>query len=166
MKKTSLTQAQLHEVLFYDPYTGVFTWRQARQNIRVGEVAGDFSGRYVRIKLDQKSYAAHCLAWLYMTGAWPDDEVDHKDTQKHNNRWLNLRAATRLQNTHNARPMKNKKYTTLKGVTWAKGRNKWQASIRIDGALKHLGYFSSPEAAHEVYAQRAKELRGVFARSA
>ena len=165
MKKTALTQEQLHEVLFYDPYTGIFTWRIARQNIRIGQVAGDFSGRYVRIKIDQKSYAAHCLAVLYMTGAWPEHDVDHRDTQKHNNRWLNLRPATSAQNAHNRSPLQNKKYSKLKGVTWAK-RGKWQANIRVDGVLKHIGYYDSAEEAHAAYARCAIELRGEFARTA
>lgn len=166
MKKTLLTQRELYEILFYDPSTGIFTWRVARQNIRIGEVAGDFSGRYVRIKLNQKSYAAHCLAFLYMTGKWPEDEVDHRDTDKHNNRWLNLRPATRLQNSHNASVMKGKKYSALKGVTWAKGRRKWQANIRVAGRLVHLGYFDSAKEAHGAYAKCAVKLRGEFARIA
>jgi hypothetical protein len=164
MKKTSLTQAQLKQALFYDSVTGLFRWISRRKNVRVGAIAGNFR-RYVSIKLDQKVYMAHRLAWLYMTGRWPDNEIDHKDTNKHNNRWSNLREATRVQNAHNARPMKNKKYTSLKGVTYAKGRRKWQAGIKIKGRLVGLGYFDSAEAAHAAYAQAAIRLRGEFART-
>ncbi len=165
MKRTALTQEQLREVLKYNKRTGLFTWRLPRKNVRVGEVAGDFSGRYVRIKLDQKSYAASCLAWLYVTGEWPPFEVDHRDTDKHNNRWKNLRSATRAQNAHNTRPMKRKKYTALKGVTWAKGRRKWMAAIRVEGRSTTIGYFDSDREAHIAYAVKARVLRGEFART-
>lgn len=166
MKRTSLTQDQLKAAMDYDPVTGLFRWIAPRQNIKVGDVVGNFSGRYVRIKFEQKSYPAHCLAWLWMTGSWPKNEIDHRDTDKHNNCWNNLREATRVQNSHNRSVDCDKMYTSLKGVTFAKGRRKWQANIRYNGKLKHIGYFSTAEAAHAAYAERARELFGVYARIA
>lgn len=166
MKRTSLTQAQLKSQLVYDPGTGLFVWLVSKKGTTIGAVAGDFSGRYVRLKLFQKSYPSHCLAWLWMTGAWPKDEIDHWDTDKHNNRWSNLREATRVQNSYNRSVDCDKVYTSLKGVTFAKGRRKWQANIRVNGKLKHIGYFSTAEAAHAAYAEKAHELFGVYARTA
>ena len=169
MKRTSLTQEELKKHLHYNQRTGLFTWKTRRKAIAVGDVAGDFTGRYVRIKFNQKSYPASCLAWLWMTGEWPKHEVDHKDTDKHNNRWKNLRAATRKQNTYNTRPIRNKKYTALKGVSYAKsrtGKNKWVAAIKVDGRNRLVGYFDSAERAHKAYCFVAKELRGEFARVA
>lgn len=166
MKRTALTQKELRKALNYDPLTGLFTWASPRKSVNVGEVAGDFSGRYVRIKFQQKSYPASCLAWLWMTGAWPDNEVDHFDTNKHNNRWGNLREATRTQNSYNARPMRGKKYSSLKGVSFVKGRKKgWVAHIRTGGKhSKFIGFYATAEEAHAAYAVKAKELRGEFVR--
>jgi hypothetical protein len=167
MKRTFLTQEELREALDYNPLTGLFVWISPRKSIRVGAVAGDFSGRYVRLKFQQKSYPAHCLAWLYMTGRWPKDEIDHIDTNKHNNAWKNLREATRVQNAHNASPMNNKKYSRLKGVTYAKGRRKWMASIRLGGKhSRFIGYFDTEQEAHAAYVAKARETRGEFARGA
>lgn len=166
MKRTALTQEQLKKILRYDKRTGLFYWASNYHTTKVGSVAGNFSSRYVRIKFGGKGYPASCLAWMYVTGEWPPHEVDHKDTDKHNNRWRNLRSATRVQNAYNARPMRGKKYGTLKGVTWAKGRRKWMAAIRVQGRSTTIGYFDSEKKAYQAYTRKAKELRGEFARVA
>jgi hypothetical protein len=167
-KEALLSHADLKARLVYEPLTGLFRWVEIYHRTKIGTVAGNFSGRYVDIKLDQVHYMAHRLAWFYMTGKWPVDEIDHWDTDKHNNRWKNLREATRSQNAGNASPMKNKKYTSLKGVTYAAGRRKWMANIRRDGKnySSFIGYYDTAEEAHAAYAVKAKELFGHFARTA
>lgn len=169
MQYTSLTQVELKQVLRYDPKTGLFVWIAPRKSIQVGDIAGDRSGRYVRIKLNQRQYPAHCLAWLYVTGKWPSSDLDHKDTNGQNNCWNNLRLATPMQNAANRKPSKYNKYTMLKGVTFQKQGNRkkrWLASIKIAGRSRHIGYFTTAEEAHAAYVRRAKKVHGVFARAA
>jgi len=165
-RKHAISQARLKEVLHYDPKTGIFTNRIARAHAPVGSVAGwvHVSGyRYVCV--DGVSVKAHQAAWMYMTGEWPTETVDHRDNDKGNNRWANLRTATNTENcrnvTHNCR---NK--SGVRGVLYRErpGRSpEWWASIRVDRRLIHLGIFRSLKAAAE--ARREAECRyfGEFA---
>ncbi len=164
-KKTSLTHERLVSVLAYNKSTGIFTWKKQYHVSKIGRQAGSRC-RYLHIKIDGEAYKSHRLAWFYVTGKWPELEIDHRDGDKFNNRWRNLRQATREQNSHNNLPQKGKLYTSLKGVTWAKERSKWLANIRVQGRLLFIGYFDSAQKAHRAYAARAKELRGEFARAA
>lgn len=163
-KEKILSHAELLRLLHYKPRTGLLTWKVGRQGIQCGAAAGSVGKRYVDVKINQRVYRAHRVIWFYMTGHWPVAEVDHRDGNGRNNKWTNLREASRAQNAHNAKPVRTKKHSLLKGVTFAK-RGKWQASIRIDGKLRFLGYFDSEQRAHSAYVQAAKQ-RSVFARAA
>lgn len=169
---TGLTATYLRSVLDYDAETGVFRWKWRADlsdwdNKRIaGEIAGgshDKNGR-VRIEIMGRAYYAHRLAWLYMTGEWPEGLIDHRDTDAGNNRWENLRPATRSQNTANSKARLGSR-SGLKGVSWRKREKKWVARIMKDGKSQSLGYFDKPEDAHAVYAMAAAETFGEFARA-
>lgn len=163
---SDLTAERLREVLRYCPETGVWTWLVARQRIRVGNAAGSItSGGYRHIVLEKRRYLAHRLAFLYMTGAWPSDEVDHIDLDRGNDRWSNLRNCTRSQNSSNKR-VRSDSITGLKGVSWNIRTNKWLSRIRINGNLKDLGRYDCPAAAHFAYLIAADKHFGEFARAA
>lgn len=159
----ALTQARLKEVLKYDPETGQFTWLVSTSNrVKVGAVAGysRWDG-YVCIRIDGILYLSHRLAWLYMTGEWPENEIDHRDLDKSNARWENLRPATRQQNAAN---MATWSATGFKGVH--KDGKGYGARIKIDGKKKYLGYFLTPEEANAAYVKAANDAFGEFARAA
>lgn len=137
-----LTLERLKEILSYAPETGLFTrlcW--VGGNARKDTIAGvEHDGRYIRISIDGKPYYAHRLAWLYMTGEWPEDDIDHKDLNGFNNRWINLREATRTQNSGNV----HKRCTNtsgIKGIWWNKYHQKWTAEIMINQKKIHIGHF-------------------------
>jgi hypothetical protein len=164
-----ITSGRLREVLDYDPDTGNFRWIKMLANRGpVGAIAGNVELGYVRIRIDGHRYFAHRLAWLYVTGEWPKREIDHIDGMPDNNRFANLREATRGENRRNSRKGKESK-SQFKGVVYApysrSKTRKWRAVITAAKRTHHLGYFETPEEAHAVYAARARELFGEFARS-
>lgn len=91
--------------------------------------------------------------------------VDHRNGDGLENRRNNLRLATCAGNNQNAR-IRRDNTSGLKGASWHKRCKRWQATISIDGNLKHLGYFATPELAHAAYAKVAADMHGEFARVA
>ena len=156
----TLTQQRLKELLVYDPETGVFTWRKDRaDNARRGAIAGSpKSDGYMRLCIDGRRYRAHRIAWLYVTGKWPTKEIDHINGDGLDNRWANLREATRSQNMCNTALRADNK-SGFKGVSWVTARRKWHAQI----AGKSLGHFDNLEAAARAYRKAATERFGEFA---
>lgn len=144
---SDLTQDHLKDRLRYDPSTGTFIWRERpndkRWNVRYADrTAGtkDTKG-YIQIKVDSHRYLAHRLAWLYMTGAWPDNDIDHINGQCGDNRWCNIREATRTENMRNQTKVR-KNTSSVTGVSWNRQRGKWESYIRVDRNKKHLGLFT------------------------
>lgn len=156
-----ITHERLKELLNYDPETGYFTWKVRRYGIRLGAKAGwTRYDKRIHIGLDGRDYQAHRLAWLYMAGEWPS-EIDHIDCNPSNNRWSNLRIATRSQNLSNRKIPKNK----LKGAFPVTRSRKWRAQIVKDYKTIYLGIFSTELEAHEAYMKAAREIYGEFARA-
>ena len=106
-----LTQDNLKTLLNYEPDTGAFAWAiNYGGHIVFGDMAGNtnkdmrIGGKtYIRIKLYQRSYAAHRLAFLYMLGRMPGEAVDHINGDGEDNRWCNLREVSIAENNHNTR---------------------------------------------------------------
>ncbi|WP_080410369.1 HNH endonuclease signature motif containing protein [Burkholderia ubonensis] len=145
----SLTQSELKEILRYDSTSGEFFWLRNRYRAQVGQRAG-YRQRdgYRRIGIMGVAYAEHRLAFLYMTGEMPI-EVDHKNRQRDDNRWENLRAATRSENSQNQEHL---------GVTYHAKAGKWQAQIKLNGQSHYLGLFEDIADARAAYAQARKEF--------
>jgi len=167
--KRSLTIDALKSVLTYDQDTGIFYWL-ARSNWRAssrfaGKPAGSADRKgYLRICLFGKSYLAHHLAWFYMTGEWPKDQIDHEDLNKANNKWTNLREATNAQNKMNS-PVRRDSRSGLKGIKWHTQALKWWARISVKGKRISLGLYDCPAAAHLAYVVEADKSFGKFARA-
>lgn len=161
----SVSLSRLKELLYYCPATGDFTWLVTRGgNCRAGEMAGrpDAWG-YVRINVDGQEYKAHRLAWLYMTGEWPESQIDHVNLIKSDNSWENLRPATQVQNLGNKPRYRNNKIG-LKGVSPRRG--KFVSTVQVNGKQKFLGYFDCPAAAHFAYVIASNKAFGEFSRAA
>lgn len=162
----TVTQERVLQLLNYDQDTGIFTWKVARGGTRgVGAVAGRVNpgNGYIDICIDYRRYLGHRLAWLYMTGEWPTNDVDHKDRNRRNNAWSNLRAATRSQNLANAGGHKTRK-APYKGIQ--RNGKAWQAVICARGVRRCLGTYNSPEEAARAYQQAAIALNGEYAAAA
>lgn len=162
-----LTADRVRELLRYSPSTGDFHWRVTNSARRPsGSLAGDLKpSGYVLIGIDGERYRAHRLAWLYMTGEWPSGQVDHRDRDRANNRWSNLRTATNQQNQANAGVSRNST-SGVKGVCWNKQRQKWQAKLYVGTRQVHGGFYDDIEHAAAAYRRIAQCHFGEFARAA
>ena len=161
---TELTQARLKELLHYNPDTGIFTrLTKPRNGLNIGDIAGSLhSNGYIVIEINYKKYKAHRLAWLYVAGSFPPDMMDHKNRIRNDNRFINLREATRGQNGANGKRQSHNK-SGKKGVCWNKGKGKWVAQISVRGKVKHLGVFTCKDKAHATYCKAADKYHGEFA---
>jgi hypothetical protein len=144
----TLTADRLREVLDYNPATGIFTCRVSRGGRaggRIGSVVGRMRKRdgYIVMMVDRKTYAAHRLAFLWMTGGWPQDHVDHINRNTSDNRWSNLRAATIAENMANSvRRRGTKRDVTLPRGVYKLPSGRFQAKYGKDG---YIGLFDTPE---------------------
>ena len=137
-----ITQEQLKYLLTYDPNTGNFYWKNPKKPSMIGKLYGTLDNRkgYLIGKLLGKGYRLHRLAWLYMTGAFPAEQIDHINGIPSDNRWDNLRAVSNAVNQKNiSRRVDNTSGVT--GVNWEKSANKWKAQIQVDGIKIYLGKF-------------------------
>jgi hypothetical protein len=163
---SDLSTERLREILAYDSETGVFTWRtKICHRTVVGRRAGyNISNGYREIGIFGVSYKEHRLAWLWMTGKWPQGDVDHRNGSRSDNRWSNLREATRSQNVANSKRGCGR--SAPKGATFNKQRGRWVAQICCNNRKHYLGHFDTAEEAGEAYAVAARELFGEFAKVA
>ena len=156
--RPELTAEYLRSILNYDPETGIFTWKISNSSrAKVGDVVGCQSGDgYLRIQLQSRKYQAHRLAWLYVYGEWPEDQIDHINRIRTDNRISNLREVTNKQNLQNS-GKRSDNTSGHPGVIWHKRISKWQATIKHNQKQIHLGYYSTIEEA--IAARKAGELR-------
>ena len=182
---TDLTPETLRQLLRYEPNTGRMFWlprpvsmfRDGLQSASQNQAA--WNGRYAATEafaaLDGKGYlsgkifgrrySAHRVIWAIMTGAWPDDEIDHINGVRTHNYWTNLREATVSENRRNV-GMRAGNTSGVKGVYWHKAARKWVAQIMVDKRHRHLGYFLEITDAAAAYAKASEELHGEFGRTA
>ncbi|HYD58974.1 MAG TPA: HNH endonuclease signature motif containing protein [Noviherbaspirillum sp.] len=123
-------------------------------------MAGSKNGHgYILIGLPEGRFRAHRLAWLYVCGEWPKNEVDHINGVRSDNRIANLRDVSRRTNNENRREAQcNNRSSGLLGVTWSGRHKKWAASIRVNRKNKHLGLWETKEEAHEAYVCAKRRL--------
>lgn len=162
MAKSDLTASRLREVLDYNPLTGQFFWRVFRSG---RALAGQQAARepkchgYSAIFVDGYLYAAHRLAWLHVTGEWPKGLIDHRDGNKANNVFSNLRDVSFNANMENRRKAHSNNRSGLLGVSIQnKGRRRFQARIQVNKRLMSLGYFKTAEEAHAAYLEAKRRL--------
>lgn len=159
MTNDILTQNELKSILHYNPETGLFTWLISNsKRVKVGDVAGSLSNGYVLICFNKKNYLGHRLAWLYMMGAWPKDQIDHVNGIKNDNHWCNVREATVEENQQNRKNAKKNSASSLLGVSWHKKANKWQVYISANKKSKYLGLFENKQEAYEAYLDKKREI--------
>lgn len=154
-----LSVERLKEVVIYDRDLGVFRWLHTSGKAKTGSIAGSVQKTgYLQIGIDNKSYLAHRLAWLYEYGHWPKDTIDHHDKNPLNNRLNNLREATYSQNNFNK---VSSRMEALPRWVYRHGK-KFKAQVRFKNITRNLGQFDTPEAAYEMALQYALAVQGDF----
>lgn len=163
-KKPLPTPEELRQLLRYEPDTGKLFWRERqgvtpeikRWNTRYsGNEAGRVNGEgYRHVRVNGRDYKTHRIVWIWETGRWPVDQIDHINRIKTDNRFCNLREVTNAENHQNRNIVANNTsgYT---GVSYEKG--KWRANIKHMGKHHFLGYFGTAEEASRAY-QEAKPM--------
>ncbi len=166
---------QLNALLSYNPKTGILVWKHRpasrfkdlrscnRWNaVYAGKRAGtvDRYG-YIAINLNGKLNRAHRIAWFMMTGKWPEGCLDHINGVRSDNRWENLREATRSQNNCNKALRSNNKSGTS-GISRHPANGKWRVQICFEGKKHHIGYFYSKQQAIEARKLAEKQHHGEF----
>ncbi len=140
---------ELKEAVAYDSETGLFHWLITTGRVKAGSIAGSKNhDGYVRINVLGKNYAAHRLAWYFITGEFPESDLDHINRVRDDNRQCNLRLATKVLNAVNRSKLKNNK----SGVTGVVHRgDRYMAQIKIAGKCIFLGVHDTIDAARDAY---------------
>ena len=151
MSSKDISVFELRRLLDYDKETGLFTWKVSPWHhnckFKKGDNAGDLNRRgYLTIKLIGIRYSSHRLAYLHTLGRWPEDQVDHDDQNKTNNKWANLVSCNNRYNHHNKPKQANNK-SGVTGVIWKQDINKWISYITIKGKKTHLGSYKDKQEA-------------------
>ena len=163
---------KLKELFDYDADSGELVWKQRDRakftsariwnswNTRyAGKKAGTSdSYGYIQVGMAGRLHLVHRCVWAIVTGKFPENEIDHIDGNRSNNRIANLREATHAQNSKNQGVRRNNA-SGYKGISLHKKTGKYRAQI---GRI-HLGTFTSPQEAHAAYCEAANKLHGEFA---
>jgi hypothetical protein len=157
----TLTIDQLHEVLDYNPETGIFI-RKCHRGVG-GKAGSHDTNGYLGIRVNVTRYLAHRLAWFYVHGSWPANDIDHINGVKDDNRIANLREATATQNMRNIDAPKHNT-SGIKGVCYDKRNSKWMAYIVVNGKFKNLGRYANLEDAGKAYENYSLSTFGEFTR--
>lgn len=158
-----ITRDYINSILHYNPETGVFTWaKPVGKKIKIGMRAGTLNPKGYRvIIIAGKIHREHRLAFLCMTGEMPLNEVDHINGVRDDNRWINLRLATKFENQWNQKKPTNNT-SGLKGVCWNKRDKRWVAKVGFNGDVIYLGGFSSKNNAEDAVRRYRERLHGKF----
>lgn len=153
--------AALKELLACNPNTGDLWWIKEGGRRTVGKLIcpHPISKGYRIFHCRSVTYGAHRVVWAFVNGPIPDGlQIDHINGVRHDNRIENLRLVntkTNCENKHEALPNNRSGYL---GVSYHKTKKRYCASIRISGKLVHLGYYPTPEAAHQAYLEAKRRL--------
>lgn len=154
-----LTQERLKQLLHYDAPSGVFRWRGSWGNCRQPwSVAGRKNDKgYVVIDIESRTFRAHRLAWFYTHGAWPKNQLDHRNGVRDDNKLSNLRDATNKENHENF-TLSRVNTTGHRGVSWDKSRQAYTAKVTHHGKTINIGRFDTADEAGAAASAKRTEL--------
>ena len=159
-----LTLQEATRIFRYDEETGKLYWNErVHKRIRVGQECGRVTSHgYRKLRVFGKEYYVHRLVWLLKTGSWPNNQIDHINRNRLDNRIENLRVANHFENQHNKSIPKNNT-SGIKGVTWNKRAKKWYVQLMFNKKQMYFGLYEDLELAELVIKEARKKYHGEFA---
>ena len=171
----------LHQLFFYNPETGDFVWRERDAGMfGSGKISAEtkakrfntrYAGRsaivnhsngYKNVTVTGFGFVrAHRVAWAMHYGVWPENDVDHINGDRADNRIFNLRCSTRSENLRNRRKFPKNKSGYV-GVSFCNRRGKWNARIGVNGRYINAGYFDTKEEAAKARAKAEEKYWGEY----
>ena len=141
-----MNQELLKSMFHYSPTTGEFTRTHKVSKtgtlVKCSFISSSLgSAGYLRVSVNRKSYLVHRLVFLYMTGQFPTDNVDHVNGVRTDNRWSNLRTVDQRNNSMNT-TLSVRNMTGTTGVFWDSVRERYMANIMVNGKTIFLGRFT------------------------
>jgi len=129
----------------------IYDWIFGVVRNKEGKEVGCFRAGYKGISFSYNKKGqilkAHRFGWYMFYGKLPQNEIDHINGDRKDNRITNLRDVTHQQNNFNKK---------AKGYYFHKHAKKFSADIRKDGKNIHLGYFDTEQQAHAAYLEAKK----------
>lgn len=145
----------LRKLLRYEADTGKLYWR--KRSLDLFKSSGScktwntkYAGKEAFTAIHWKGYAygtvlykvcrAHRVCWAIHHGSWPENEVDHINGVRTDNRISNLRDVSPLENRKNSKTPSNNSSGHI-GVRWHAAAKKWQATIGVNKTSVYLGLY-------------------------
>lgn len=129
----------------YNPFTGRITDDDGRFLDEVHDSKG-----YRLVRIGGKYRQGHRVAFWLATGTWPPDEIDHRNRIKNDNRWRNIRPATKAENAQNRKVYINNRLG-VRGVRLRRD-GYYEPRLMLNGKAKYLGIYRTLEEAVTVRA--------------
>lgn len=173
-----LTVPVLREILSYDAETGDLTWKARSAHLFKDGVRGvsaesrartwnaRYSGRKTFVSKHPCGYLAgavfgvsvlsHRVIWALVYGRFPENDIDHINGIRTDNRLSNLRAVSRSENLKNAKVRCTSRSGVI-GVGWHSKNKKWRAYVNDGNRHVSLGYFHNKQDAIDARAAASVE---------
>ena len=160
----TVIQESLKKFTHYNPETGILK-RVGRLSWKGNFIECDFQPKsktvygYYQLNIFGRPYLVHRLIFLYMNGELPENDVDHINGDRTDNRWCNLREVTRMENLHNMGVRPNNT-TGHVGISLRSDTGSYHAYIDYNNKRIHLGNFADIDCAIE--ARKNAEMKYGF----
>lgn len=155
---SGLTADLARELFSYEPDTGIMRWRKPGGSKRKSLVAGTRTHGYLSVRVSGRQYQVHRVAWLYVKGAWPNNQIDHINGIRDDNRIINLRDVPIRVNNENLRRARADNGCGVFGATWLERLQSYAVMIQVHGKKHHVGLFKDAESARQAYISAKRKL--------
>ena len=147
-----MEHSELLNNVLYDPQTGIFIRQVTAGNSLAGSTIGNIDKKgYLKAMVLGQYVKLHRLAWFYVHGVWPSQQIDHINQVKTDNRLANLRDCGTAANCLNQLGKRSNNKAGYQGVHKITKTGRYRAACSIQGVKHHLGVFLTPEEAHQAY---------------